>query len=312
VLVGLLLGWVGEPAVADLLRPFFDQLADTWHEAAFRSLSTVLTFFLITFMSVVFGELIPKTVGLQNSEGTALWLSRPLLWFTRLVHPLVLLMDGAGNRLLGWIGYDPDRETEKPHSADELVLLIEDSAEAGVLTAHQANFVINVIRLYQRRAADVLVPPERMGVIEYGSDTEAILKRVREGTYTRMPVYQGTLDNILGVANTKQLLRDYTATDVLRLDDVIYPAVFVAPDDPIPIVMKQLREARFPMAIVRGADGKVQGLLTLEDVIEQVIGEIVDEHDYPAPKMTPRMLQALLKTLPKRKASTMAMPKVVG
>jgi CBS domain containing-hemolysin-like protein len=309
VLVGLLLGWVGEPAVADLLRPFFDRLAIEWHETAFRSLSTILTFFLITFLSVVFGELIPKTVGLQNNEGTALWLARPLLWFTRLVHPLVLLMDGTGNRLLRWIGYDPEAEMERPHSADELVMLIEDSAEAGVVPAAHATLVKNLLRLAEKKAADVLVPAEKMGVIEYGADPEAILKRIREGTFTRMPVYQGTLDNILGVANTKQLLRNYTVTDVISLDDVVYPAVFVAPEDPLPKVMKVLREARFPMAIVRGADGRVLGLLTLEDVLEEVIGDIVDEHDYPAPKMTARMLQALVKTLPKRKGGSVVLPK---
>jgi CBS domain containing-hemolysin-like protein len=309
VLVGLLLGWVGEPAVADLLHPFFDQLALAWHETAFRSLSTVLTFFIITFMSVVFGEVIPKTVGLQNNEGTALWLARPLLWFTRLVHPLVVLMDGTGNMLLRWFGYDPDAETERPHSADELTLLIEDSAEAGALSPRQASFLINMLKLSEKKVADILVPTERMGVIEYGADPEAILNRIREGTYTRMPVYQGTLDNILGVANTKQLLRNYTITDAVSLDDVTYPAVFVAPDDPLPKAMKTLREARFPMAVVRDASGKVIGLLTLEDVLEQVLGDIVDEHDYAAPKMTARMLQALAQTLPKRKAAVV-LPKV--
>jgi CBS domain containing-hemolysin-like protein len=300
VIIGLLLGWLGEPAVADLLRPFFDDLAIAWHESALRSFSTILTFFLITFLSVVFGELLPKTVGLQNSEGTALWIARPLIWFTRLVHPLVVLMDGTGNWLLRRIGYDPDAELEKPHSVGELAILIEDSAEAGVLTPNQATFVTNLLKLSEKRVSQILVPLERIGAIEYGAAPETILQRVREGTYTRMPVFQGTLDNILGVANTKQLLRDVTASGVVSLDNVIYPALFVAPDDPLPKAAKVLREARFPMALVRDASGKVLGLITLEDVLEEVVGDIIDEHDYAAPKMTPRMLQALVKALPKQ------------
>lgn len=312
VLIGLLLGWLGEPAIAELVRPLVDSLSIGWHEAAFRSLTTVLTMFLITFITVVFGELIPKTVGLQNSEWTALWVSRPLLWFTRLAHPLVVLMDGTGNRILRWIGYDPDAEAEQAHSVQELILVIEDSAEAGVLTPNQATFVTNLLKLSEKRARDILVPAERMGVIEYGTEPETILNRIRAGTYTRMPVYQGSIDNILGVANTKQLLRNYTLTDVLALSDVIYPALFVAPDDPLPKVMRTLREARFPMALVRHENGEVLGLLTLEDVLEEVVGDIVDEHDYPVPKVTPRMLQALVKSLPKRKAGPAPLPEVAG
>lgn len=312
VLVGLLLGWIGEPAVADLLRPIFDALAVAWHETALRSLSTILTFFLITFLSVVFGELIPKTVGLQNSETTALWISRPLLWFTRVVHPLVLLMDGCGNWLLRRFGFDTEAETETPHSAQELTMLIEDSAEGGAISPNQATFVINLLKLCEKKAADVLVPLEKMGVIEYGDEPDVILQRIRSGTFTRMPVFQGSIDNILGVANTKQMLRNFTGTGILSLDDVIYPAIFLDPNDPLPKVAKILREARFPLALVRDANGKVLGLLTLEDVLEEVFGDIIDEHDYPAPKVTPRMIQALAKTLPKRKSMTMARPKNVG
>jgi putative hemolysin len=193
-----------------------------------------------------------------------------------------------------------------------LILVIEDSAEAGVLTPSQATFVSNLLRLSEKRAGDIFVPAEKMGVIEYGTEPEAILNRIRAGTFTRMPVFQGSLDNILGVANTKQLLRNYTATDALVLEEVVYPALFVAPDDPLPKVMKTLRDARFPMALVRDASGTVLGLLTLEDVLEEVVGDIVDEHDYPVPKVTPRMLQALVKSLPKRKAGIETLPKSAG
>jgi CBS domain containing-hemolysin-like protein len=308
VLVGLLLGWLAEPAVADVLRPLLDRLGLASHEASFRSLTTVLTFFTITFLSVVFGELIPKTVGLQNSEKTALFIARPLLIFTWVAQPLVRLMDGAGNWILGRIGYQPEGEGEKPHSAEELTLLIEDSAEAGVLTANQATFMSNILRLYQKRAADVLVPGAKVGAIEYGVEPAAVLQRIREGTYTRMPVYQGSLDNILGIANTKQLLRNYSASGTVVLEEVLYPALFVAPADPLPEVLRLLRQGRFPMAMVRDEAGKVLGLITLEDVIEEVIGDIVDEHDYPAPRVTPRMLQAVLKSLPKRKPGAAARP----
>jgi CBS domain containing-hemolysin-like protein len=312
VLIGLLLGWLAEPAVADLLQPLVDRLDAAWHEFAFRSVSTVLTFLLITFLSVVFGELIPKTVGLQSCERTALLLARPLLGFTWLAQPLIRLMDGAGNAILRMVGYPVEAEVERPHSAQELMLLIEDSAEAGALTPNQAAFVRNLLLLSEKKAADVLVPINKVGAIEYGAPPDVLLERIRQGTFTRMPVYSDSLDNILGVANTKQLLRQCGTTGMVALEEAIYPAVFVAPTDPLPQVMKVLREARFPMALVRDLDGKVLGLLTLEDVIEEVVGDIVDEHDYPAPKLTPRMLQALLKSLPKRKPAAGLQPAGAG
>lgn len=301
VLAGLLLGWLAEPAVAALLEPLLDSVVDTRHYTAFRSVTAGLTFLIITFLSVVFGELIPKTIGLQNSEGTALLVARPVLLFTRLTRPLIQLMDGTGNGILRLVGYDPEGDQEKPHSVGELTLLIQDSAEAGVLTANQAKFVTNMLHLSEKTVADVLVPMDKVGVIEFGCEPEIVLKQVREGTYTRMPVYQGSLDNIVGVANTKQLFRKFSATGRVPLEEVIYPAIFVAPSDTLPQALRVLREARFPLALVRGSDGKILGIFTLEDGLEQVVGEIVDEHDYPAPRVTPRLCQAFAKAMVKRK-----------
>jgi CBS domain containing-hemolysin-like protein len=301
VLVGLLLGWVGEPAVAALLQPLFDAVFEAAHYPAFRSMTAVLTFLIITFLSVVFGELIPKTIGLQNSERTALLVARPVLVFTNLTRPLIQLMDGAGNWILRKVGYDTEGDAEKPYSVGELTFLIQDSAEAGILTPNQASFVTNLLYLADKKVADVLVPIDKVGVIEIGCDPETVLRQASEGTYTRMPVFQGRRDNIVGVANTKQLLRKFIATSRVALDEVIYPAVFVAASDTLPTAMKTLREARFPLALVRDAGGTVLGIFTLEDGLEQVVGDIVDEHDYPAPRVTPRLCQAFAKELAKQR-----------
>ena len=297
VLAGLLLGWIGEPAMAGLLERLFDH----GNSVAFRSVTAIGTFAIITFLSVVFGELIPKTVGLQSSERTALWIARPLLMFTWLSGPVVRFMDGTGNLILRLFGYAPDPDQEQPHSVDELTLLIEDSAEAGVLMANQAAFTKNLLHLWKKKVAEAMIPIDKVGLIEYGGEPEVILKRIAEGTFTRMPAYQGSKDNILGIINTKQLLRRFTATGSVALEESLYPAIFLTGTETLPEAMVTLRQARFPMGVVRDAEGKVLGILTLEDILTEVVGEIVDEHDYPAPKVTPRMLQALLRSLPKRK-----------
>jgi putative hemolysin len=308
VLAGLLLGWLGEPAVAALLQPLFDRLFDAQHYTAFRSATAVLTFLIITFLSVVFGELIPKTIGLQNSEGAALVVARPLLFFTYLTRPLIHLMDGAGNLILRLVGYNPVGDADKPHSVGELTLLIQDSAEAGILTANQAKFVTNLLHISEKKVADVLLPIDKVGLIELGCEPEAVLRQVNEGTFTRMPVYQGSRDNILGVANTKQLLRAFTTTGRVALEEVIYPALFVAPSDTLPKAMRVLRDAHFPLALVRDSAGKVVGIFTLEDGLEQIIGDIIDEHDYPAPRVTPRLCQAFAKVLTQRKPGAAMSP----
>jgi putative hemolysin len=306
VLAGLLLGWLGEPAVAALLQPFFDSMFDAAHHATFRSLTAVLTFLVITFLSVVFGELIPKTVGLQNSEGTALVVARPLLLFTYCTRPLIRLMDGAGNALLRLVGYDPEGAEDKPHSVGELGLLIQESAEAGILSPSQAKFVTNLLHLSEKKVADVMVPIDKVGAIEFGCDPDTVLMQVREGSYTRMPVYRISRDHILGVANTKQMLRQFIATGRIALEEFLYPAIFVAPTDTLPKAMKALRDARFPLAIVRDADGKVGGIVTLEDGLEQIVGEIQDEHDYPAPRVTPRLCQVFANAMAQRKPKASA------
>jgi CBS domain containing-hemolysin-like protein len=287
--------------VADLLRPLFTYVEEQWHLVALHSVSTVVAFCLITFLSVVFGELIPKTIGLQDSERTALLVANPLLTFTRLTGPLVAFMDGVGNRILRRFGYELEGEGEKAHSVEELILLIEDTAEAGVISEHQAKFVRNILRLSQRKVADVIIPMEKVGKLDYEASPELILQRVREGTFTRMPVYHRDVNHILGVANTKQMLRLFAERGKVALEEVLYPAVFVAPDDPLPLAMSRMREAKFPLAVVRDAAGTVHGVVAVEDVVEQVMGEFTDEHDYPAPKVTPRMLQALIKAVPRRK-----------
>ena len=221
-------------------------------------------------------------------------------------------MDGTGNWMLRRIGYATTETEEKPHSLEELLLLIEDSAEAGILNPNQATFATNIFKLSSKKVRDALVPLKDVGMIEYGSNPNEILRCTASGTFTRMPVYQGNTDTILGVANTKQLLRDYVLKGTVSLDDVIYPALFVKPDDSLPAALKVIRQARFPVAMVRDDRGKIHGILTLEDVLQEVVGEIVDEHDYPAPRMTRRMLQAMIRAMPKRKAGavTQTIPKL--
>jgi putative hemolysin len=282
------LGFVGEPALADLLRPVFSFLPAGLNGAAAHSAATVLAFLLITFLHVVFGELIPKSITLQTSDRTALWLARPLILFARVSRPLIVLMNGTANVLLRWLDFAPVTGEEAVHSVEELMLLIDDTEEAGILDADQADFVQNVFRLSTKRVADCLVLRDKMAALELHTPPDRVLEAVRSGAHTRMPVYEGEPDNIVGIVNTKDLFYLFSLQGVVVLQDALYPALFLRPEETMANALRLFRKAKRPMALVRDDEGHVLGLITLEDVLEEIVGDIEDEHDRPTPRLRPR------------------------
>jgi CBS domain containing-hemolysin-like protein len=281
------LGFVGEPALAAVLSPLFLWLFGTWNGvvALTHTVATVLAFLLITFLHVVFGELIPKSMALQDADGASLWLARPLNVFCRLSRPLLLLMSATSNAILLRLGFRPAVGEEDVHSIEELLLLIEDTEEAGVLDADQADLVENVFRLSNKRVGQCMVPRDKMACLELGAPPDKVLEAVRSGAHTRMPVYEGALDNIVGIVNTKDLFYLFSLQGVVVLADALYPALFLKPDEGLDDALKLFRKAKRPMALVRDETDHIVGLITLEDILEEIVGDIEDEHDRPTAKL---------------------------
>jgi putative hemolysin len=282
------LGFVCEPALAHLIRPAFNIMPAAWQGTATHSAATVMAFLLITFLHVVFGELIPKTIALQTADTTAMWLARPLVVFAGISRPLIVLMNGTANTILRRLRFAPATGEEAVHSVEELMLLIEDTEEAGILDPDQADFVQNVFRLSTKHVADCLVPRDKMAALELNTPPERVLEAVRSGAHTRMPVYENEMDNIVGIVNTKDLFYLFSLQGVVVLQDALYPAIFLRPEESIANALRVFRKARRPMALVRDEGGQILGLITLEDVLEEIVGDIEDEHDRPTPKVKPR------------------------
>jgi len=298
-LTSIAIGWISEPALASLLQPLFDSLAGSWGRVASHTAATIVAFFLVTYLHVVFGELIPKTMALQAPDRGALWLAFPLLLFSRLTRPLIVLMTGTANVILRLAGFKAAVGTEMVHSVEELALLIEDTEEAGLLDEDQATFVQNVFHLSDKRVGDCLVPRDKMAALELSTPPEQVLEKVRGGSHTRMPVYEGDINNIVGIVNTKDLFHLFSLRGVVILEDAMYPALFLKPDESMATAFRLFKQAKRPMALVRDRDGKILGLITLEDVLEEIVGELEDEHDRPLPKLTMRRLRGRLgKTAP--------------
>jgi putative hemolysin len=292
-LSSIALGLVSESILARALEDIaFAGLPEAWTAIASHSVATVVAFVGITFVHVVFGELIPKAIALQSPDRIALWLAPPLILFTLVTRPVILAMSGTGALILHWMGKKAEPEAHL-HSVEELALLIEDTEEAGLIAPEQAELVQNVFELRNKQVRDCMVPRDKMALLELTMASEQVLEAVRQGAHTRMPVYAGDPDNIVGIVNTKNLFFLFSLRGMVVLADAMYDPIFLKPDEEIATALQLFRKAKKPMALVRDDDGKIVGLLTLEDVLEEIVGDIEDEHDLPRPQGPSRRLRKL-------------------
>jgi len=287
-LASIALGWVSEASLAQVLVGIFEGLPEPWNAVARHSVAVTVSFLLITFMHVVFGELIPKTVALQMPDRIALLVAKPLLLFGTVTRPLILLMNGTGNCIVRWLGLESS-PAGLVHSVEELALLVEDTEEAGILDPDQAEFVQNVFRLTEKTVADCMVPRDKMNALELSTPPEKVLEAVRASAHTRMPVYAGHPDNIVGIVNTKDLFHLFSLRGVVILDDALYPSLYLKPDENVANALRLFKRAKRHMALVRNEEGQILGLITLEDILEEIIGDIEDEHDRPMPRRLRRI-----------------------
>jgi putative hemolysin len=287
------LGFVAEPPLARVLEPLFHSLSPNWSRVFVHSIAGFLALVLITFMHVVFGELIPKTFALQTADRTALWVARPLVWFAHATRPLILLMHGTASLLLQWFGFRTSPGETMVHSIEELLLLIEDTEEAGILDSDQADYVENVFRLSSKTVAQCMVPRDKMAALEANMAPEKVLEAVRSGAHTRMPVYEGTPDHVIGIVNTKDLFYLFSLQGIVVLQDAMYPSLVLKPQENLANALRLMKKSHRHMAVVRDDLGHTVGLITLEDVLEEIIGDIEDEHDRPTPKLPPRKRPAI-------------------
>jgi len=191
-------------------------------------------------------------------------------------------MNGAGNALVRALGFVA-AGGHHVHSAEELSLLVSEARDAGAIRPEQGRILGKVFRSAGKRVRDVMVPRERVYAIERSTDPDSLLDRLREEGYTRLPVYAGDLDQVVGILHTKDLFHLYAKTRLVVLADAIRPAMEIRPEADIGEALRLFRRGRRHMAVVRDASGRVVGILTLEDVLEELVGEIEDEHDEPTP-----------------------------
>jgi putative hemolysin len=280
----LLLGWIGEQTLAHFLYPLLSFLSGTWQSAAAHTIASIFAIIFITVLHVVLGEQTPKLIALQRPEKVSLWIALPLEYFTRATKPFVVAMNAMSNGITRMLGLSADGSEHRLHSVEELAMLVEEVEEAGLLSSEQAEYVTNVFRLSAKKVGECMLPREKMVCLELQMPLNKVLEQVRESAHTRIPVFDGTIDNIVGIVNTKDLLHLVSLQGMAILDDAIYPASFLLPDQSIAEALRLFKKSHRHMAIVRSNTSDVMGLITLEDILEEIIGDIEDEHDQPMTK----------------------------
>lgn len=288
----LLLGWLGERTLAHLFHPIFSFLSGPWQLAAAHTAASIVAIIIITVLHVVLGEQAPKLFALQQPDRVALWIAVPLEYFTKATKPLVYVMNGMSNGVTRLFGLPASTGESRTHSVAELSMLVEEVEEAGLITTEQAEYVHNVFLFSAKKVGECMLPREKMVCLELHMPITQVLDMVRESAHTRIPVYDTHLDNIVGIVNTKDLLHLVSLAGMAILDDAIYPASFMTPEQNIAEALRHFKKTKRHMAIVRNAQQEVVGLITLEDILEELIGDIEDEHDTPKTQRRFRLSRA--------------------
>jgi magnesium and cobalt exporter, CNNM family len=270
----------GGASIAGRLAPGLARLPGVGPYASELALALVVA--LVSFLSLVLGELVPKSIALRSAERYALAMGRPLLGLSWVARPMVWLLTAASNLILRPLG---DRTTfsEARLSAEELEQLVDEAGRVGALDAPTAEIASRALAFRDLTAADVMVPRSRMVGLPRDASTEDLKRLLLEQGRTRMPVYDGTLDNVVGYVMAKDLAAMAWERELIVLEDLVRPVHFVPETARAVHVLRDLQRRRTQIAVVVDEHGGVAGLLTLEDLVEELVGDILGEREEPVP-----------------------------
>ncbi len=275
------LGWLGEPTVEKILHPLFEHFHI--NESLTEILSFGIAFALVTFLHVVVGELAPKTFAIQKAETVTLLFAGAIIWFYRIMYPIIWFLNGSARKLVGLFGLKPASEHELAHSEEELRILLSESYKSGEINKNELKYMNNIFEFDERIAKEIMVPRTEMVSISIDETYADILATIKSENYTRYPVENGDKDNIVGFINVKELLTADISEEEKRegfsVQTYINPIIRVIETVPIHDLLVKMQKERTHIAILIDEYGGTSGLVTVEDILEEIVGEIRDEFD---------------------------------
>ncbi|MBY0094888.1 HlyC/CorC family transporter [Priestia aryabhattai] len=275
------LGVLGEPTVERLLSPIFIRF--DLNESITHLLSFGIAFIVMTYLHVVVGELAPKTFSIQKAEAVTLLFSAPIIWFYKIMYPFIWILNGSARILVGMFGLKPASEHELAHSEEELRLLLAESYKSGAINQSELKYVNNIFEFDERLAKEIMIPRTEIITISEHDTIDAFLEMAASEQYTRYPVtIDGDKDQIIGIVNIKEILSDVAFDDTLRdklISPYVKPVIQVIESYSINKLLRKMQKERIHMTILLDEYGGTAGLVTVEDILEEIVGEIRDEFD---------------------------------
>jgi len=282
-LASLALGWVGEDVVATLVKQLFHNLGFAPNSFAVHSISIPLAFTIITFFHITLGEQIPKMFGIKYSIETSLFIAWPLRIFYFIFSPFIWLLNQSSNLFLRMVGIKKVGE-EEVHTEEELRLILTESEEGGAIKPSENELIQNVFDFDDRIVRQIMVPQNRVTAVDVEAlDKDGIVQRISDEGFSRYPVYLGDIDNIIGVVYAKDLFKSLISGNFKSIKDIIRPAHFVPESMKINDLLRDFQKLHIQIAVVTNEFGATAGIVTMEDIIEELVGEIQDEHDEEKP-----------------------------
>ncbi len=272
----------GGATLAKHLEPIFQGVPALAPYAEEAALAIVVA--IVSYLSLVLGELVPKSLALRTSEQYAMVVGRPLVGLSTIARPLVWFLTASSNVVLRIFG-DRTNFIESRLSSEELQQLVGEAAKAGTVHPHAGEIAARALIFGELTAADVMVPRNRVVAIAKGVDQEELRRILLEETHTRLPVYEGRIDNVVGYISVKDVIALAWEHKLIVLEDLLRPAFFVPEVKPAVDLLQEMRKQRHPLAIVVDERGGLAGIVTLEDLVEELVGEIFSEHEEQVPEL---------------------------
>lgn len=292
-LSSIVLGIYGERQIAPIIAPWIARLpfgldSSAAGVAASTAIATTLVLILLTTLQVVLGELLPKSIGIQYPEKLALATVLPVKWSADyLLKPLIVILNGSGTLLLKLLGIEPEHEHAHIHSPEEIVILVRESHRGGLIDADERQFLQNVFRSSRIQAGDIAIPRNRMVAAPIDRPLVQVLEMAAESAFTRIPVYEGDIDQIVGFVHLRDLFALHRSDPTANLRRILRAVPFVPESLSLPAVWERLDQAQSYLAVVFDEYGGTAGLITREDLIEELFGELQDEFDDERALITP-------------------------
>jgi CBS domain containing-hemolysin-like protein len=277
-IASLALGWIGEPMLAQMFDRFFRMIGLNPSPTAMHVAAVPVAFFILTFFHIVLGELAPKSIALTSPEKTARAVVRPLLVFSRMMSPFIWIFNGAANALLRIFGVEPVNDPEG-HSPDEIRFLVMQAHARGTLDESDRAMLAGVLDFHEKKARDVMRPRTDLVALDIEATEEEVWEILRRERYSRYPVFRESLDDVTGVFLAKDLWL-HSGDAPFNLADFVREPMYVPDSRPAERVLDDLRKTRAHMAVVLDEYGGTAGIVTMEDLVEEVVGDIADEYDF--------------------------------